>query len=100
VFRQSNEAFWEMKTPLYRAQPELGDARRASSSPHLRAGHRRGELDACLGDPSSLQAVRDDAALATRLGVRSTPTVIVDGVPVSSPSASAVRAALDAALRD
>jgi protein-disulfide isomerase len=101
VFRQSNEAFWEMKTPLYRAQPELGNARRAVELATTYApGIDPGELDACLGDPSSLQAVRDDAAVAARLNVRSTPTVIVDGVPVSSPSASAVRAALDAALRD
>ena len=99
VFRQSNEAFWEMKTPLYRAQPELGNARRAVELATTYApGIDPGELDACLGDPSSLQAVRDDAALAARLNVRSTPTVIVDGLPVSSPSASAVRAALDAAL--
>jgi protein-disulfide isomerase len=101
VFRQSNEAFWEMKTPMYRAQGELGNARRVvelalTYAPSIDAG----ALEACLGDPSSLQAVRDDAALATRLAVRSTPTVIVNGVPVSSPSASAVRAALDAALRN
>jgi protein-disulfide isomerase len=101
VFRQSNEAFWEMKTPLYRAQSELANARRVVELALTYApGIDPGALDACLGDPASLQAVRDDAALATRLGVRSTPTVIVNGVPVSSPSASAVRAALDAALRN
>ncbi|MFN2324093.1 MAG: hypothetical protein ABR510_14210 [Trueperaceae bacterium] len=44
--------------------------------------------------------MRDDAALAVRLEVRATPTVIVNGVKVDSPAASAVRAALDAALRD
>jgi len=101
VFRQSNEAFWEMKTPLYRAQPELGDARRAVELALTYApGVDPGAVDACLADPSSLQAVRDDAALAVRLEVRATPTVLVDGRPVPSPTASAVRAALDAALRN
>ena len=101
VYRQSNDAFWEMKTPLYRAQQELGDARRAVELALTYApGIDAGAVDACLADPSSLQAVRDDAALAVRLEVRATPTVFVDGVKVDSPAASAVRAALDAALRD
>lgn len=101
VFRQSNDAFWEMKTPLYRAQQQLGDARRVVELALTYApGIDAGALDACLADPSSLQAVRDDATLAVRLEVRATPTVIVNGRKVDSPSAAAVRAALDAALRD
>jgi protein-disulfide isomerase len=101
VFRQSNEAFWEMKTPLYRAQAELGNARRTVELATTYApGIDVGALDACIADPSSLQAVRDDVALATRLQVRSTPSVFVNGVAVATPSASAVRAALDDALRN
>jgi len=101
VFRQSNEAFWDMKLPLYRAQQQLGDARRTVELALTYApGIDAGALDACLAEASSLQAVRDDAALAVRLEVRATPTVIVNGVKVDSPAASAVRAALDAALRD
>ncbi len=101
VFRQSNDAFWEMKTPLYRAQQQLGDARRVVELALTYApGIDAGALDACLADPSSLQAVRDDATLAVRLEVRATPTVIVNGRKVDSPSTAAVRAALDAALRN
>lgn len=101
VYRQSNDAFWDMKTPLYRAQQQLGDARRTVELALTYApGIDAGALDACLAEASSLQAVRDDAALAVRLEVRATPTVIVNGVKVDSPAASAVRAALDAALRD
>ena len=101
VFRQSNDAFWEMKTPLYRAQQQLGDARRVVELALTYApGIDAGALDACLADPSSLQAVRDDATLAVRLEVRATPTVFVNGRMVDSPSATAVRAALDAALRN
>jgi protein-disulfide isomerase len=101
VFQQSNDAFWEMKTPLYRAQQQLGDARRVVELALTYApGIDAGALDACLANPSSLQAVRDDATLAVRLEVRATPTVIVNGRKVDSPSAAAVRAALDAALRN
>lgn len=101
VYRQDNAAFWEMKTPLYRSQTELGNARRAVELALTYApGIDAGVLDACLADPSSLQAVRDDAALAVRVEARATPTVFVDGRKVETPSASAVRAALDAALRN
>ena len=66
VFRQDNAAFWEMKTPLYRSQAELGNARRAVELALTYApGIDAGALDACLGDPSSLQAVRDDPPLST-----------------------------------
>ena len=99
VFAQSNDAFWEMKTPLYRAQTELADNRRAlelalTYAPAVDAA----QVDACMADPASLEAVRADSATATELGLRSTPSVVVNGVAVATPSADAVRAAIDAAL--
>ncbi|MDF1522895.1 MAG: thioredoxin domain-containing protein [Trueperaceae bacterium] len=101
VYRQSNEAFWEMKAPLYRAQGELANGRRAVELALTYApGIDAGALDACLAEPSSLEDVRADAATAAALGLRSTPSVLVDGVLVSSPSEAVVRAAIDAALAD
>jgi protein-disulfide isomerase len=101
VFAQSNDAFWEMKTPLYRAQAELTDGRRALELALTYApGVDAAQVDACMADPASLEAVQADAATATRLGLRSTPSVVVNGVAVASPSADAVRAAIDAALAD
>ena len=101
VFSQSNEAFWEMKTPLYRAQAELSDNRRARELALTYApGVDAGAVDACLADPASLEAVRADAATATALELRSTPSVVVNGVTVATPSADAVRAAIDGALAD
>lgn len=101
VYEQSNDAFWEMKAPLFRSQPELDDARRTvelalSYAPGIDAG----ALEACLGDLASMQRVRADVDLATSLQVRATPTIFVNGQMVTAPSAAAVRAALDAALRN
>ena len=99
VFTQSNEAFWEMKTPLYRAQSELSDARRAVVLANQYApGIDAGTLDACLADPGSLAAVRADVARATELQVRATPTVFVNGTMVTPATAANVRSALDRAL--
>jgi protein-disulfide isomerase len=99
VYAQSNDAFWEMKTPLYRAQEELADNRRALELALTYApGIDAAQVDACMADPASLEAVRADSATATELGLRSTPSVVVNGVAVATPSADAVRAAIDAAL--
>jgi protein-disulfide isomerase len=99
VFAHTNDAYWEMKTPLYRAQAELADARRALELALTYApGVDAAQVDACLADPASLEAVRADSATATALGLRSTPSVVVNGVAVATPSAEAVRAAIDAAL--
>ena len=101
VFEQSNEAFWEMKTPLYRAQTELADQRRALELALTYApGVDAALVDACMADPASLEAVRADSATASALSLRSTPSVVVNGVAVGTPSADGVRAAIDAALAD
>lgn len=98
VYRQSNDAFWEMKGPLYRAQGELRDARGARDLALTYApGIDAGELDACMADPSSLEVVRTDTQLAQRLSLTGTPSVLVDGVSVS-PTLDSVRRAIDAAL--
>jgi protein-disulfide isomerase len=99
VYRQSNDAFWEMKTPLYRAQGELRDTRRARELALTYApGVDAGALDACMADPSSLEAVRRDTQLAQSLGLRGTPSVLVNGVAVT-PTLADVRRAIDGALR-
>jgi protein-disulfide isomerase len=99
VYRQSNDAFWEMKSPLYRAQGELDNVRRARELALTYApGVDAGELDRCLEDEASLTSVRDDTQLAQQLGLRGTPSVIVNGTPVSSPTLAEVRRAIEAAL--
>lgn len=101
VYRQSNEAFWEMKPPLYRAQAELADTRRARELALTYApGVDATQLDACLADASSLEAVRTDTTMATGLSVNATPTLFVNGVRVASPTLAAVRSAIDDALRN
>jgi protein-disulfide isomerase len=99
VQRQSVDAFWDMKSPVYRAQAELDDPRRARELVLTYApGVDAGELDRCMADESSLAAVRDDTQLAQRLGLRGTPSVLVNGQQVQSPTLDAVRRAIDAEL--
>ncbi len=100
VFQQSNSAFWDMKSPLYRAQPELDQARRAEELALTYApGIDEDVFRECLSADASLERVRADRAIATDLNLRGTPSVVVDGTPVTSPTLGDVRRAVDAALR-
>jgi protein-disulfide isomerase len=100
VRRQSNDAFWDIKAPLYRVQDELKTPRRAREiALSLAPGIVAAELDACMLDAGSLEAVRRDTRVAQALSLRGTPAVLVNGVAVSSPNLTEVRRAIDAALR-
>ena len=100
VFQQSNSAFWDMKSPLYRAQPELDQARRAEELALTYApGIDEDAFRECLRADASLERVRADRTIATDLNLRGTPSVVVDGTPVTSPTLDDVRRAVDAALR-
>ncbi len=100
VYRQSNDAFWDMKSPLYRAQGELDIARRAEELALTYApGIDEAAFRACLTADDSLQRVRDDRTIATELNLRGTPSVAVNGAPLASATVPEVRRAVEAALR-
>jgi len=100
VAEQSNDAFWDMKSPLYRAQGELDTARRAEELALTYApGIDEAAFRTCLAGDASLASVRADRTVATDLNLRGTPSVVVDGTPLASATLAEVRRAVDAALR-
>ena len=100
VFEQSNDAFWDMKSPLYRSQNELDVARRAEQLALTYApGVDEAQLRSCLNDPASLERVRADRSIATDLNLRGTPSVAVNGTPLPSATLAEVQRAVAAALR-
>jgi protein-disulfide isomerase len=100
VAEQSNDAFWDMKSPLYRAQTELDTARRAEDLALTYApGVDEAAFRTCLASDESLAAVRADRTLATELNLRGTPAVIVNDSVLASATLAEVRRAVDAALR-
>jgi protein-disulfide isomerase len=100
VYRQSNDTFWEMKSPLYRAQSELDSTRRAEELALMYApGIEEASFRACLAADDSLQRVRADRAVATGLNLRGTPSVAVNGSPLPAATLAEIRRAVEAALR-
>jgi protein-disulfide isomerase len=70
--------FWEYREALFRGQSRLATA------PYAELARRFGldvqRFDTCRADPATVAAVRDDAALAARNGIASTPTFVVGRV--------------------
>ncbi len=100
VFQQSNDAFWDMKSPLYRAQGELDNARRAEELALTYApGIDEATFRACLASEESMARVRADRTIATDLNLRGTPSVVVNGQVLASATVPEVRRAVEAALR-
>jgi len=96
VRHQSELAFWEYKTVLYRTQQQgFAPARLISLARDYVPGLDLSAFESCLSERRTEERVRSDFAMASRAGVNATPTVFVNGRPVS-PSYQAVRAALEA----
>ncbi|HET9693969.1 MAG TPA: thioredoxin domain-containing protein [Steroidobacteraceae bacterium] len=67
--------FWEFREALFRGQSRLATA------PYDELARRFGldvaQFAACRADPALVAAVREDAALAARNGIDSTPTFVI-----------------------
>ncbi|MBS3965982.1 MAG: DsbA family protein [Truepera sp.] len=96
VRAQSELGFWEYKTVLYRTQQQgFAPARLINLARDYVPGLDLSAFESCLSERRTEERVRMDFAMASRAGVNATPTVFVNGRPVS-PSYQAVRAALEA----
>jgi protein-disulfide isomerase len=70
--------FWEYREALFRGQAQLANAPYAALAERL--GLDVARFEACRADPALAAAVRDDAALAARNGIASTPTFVIGRV--------------------
>ena len=70
--------YWEYREALFRGQSQL------ASAPYAAIAERFGldvpGFEACRTDPATAAAVREDAALAARNGIASTPTFVIGRV--------------------
>lgn len=97
VRRQSDDAFWAFETAAFRSQSNLDEARAISLALEYTGGIDEEELRGCVAEDRGLDAVRADVATAQELGLRGTPSVLVDGEQVDA-TYDGVVAAIEAAL--
>lgn len=105
AYAQDPQAFWEYKTVIYRAQgPESQQWATPARLEEL--ARDVGDLDAaalrqCVEAKTYQAAVQADNDMTRAAGVTATPTLFVNGSPVSSAlNYDAVKTAIDRALAD
>jgi protein-disulfide isomerase len=97
VHAQDDDAFWAFEIAAFRSQANLDEARAISLALEYTGGIDEEELRACVAEDRGLDAVRADVAAAQELGLRGTPSVLVDGEQVDA-TYDGVAAAIEAAL--
>jgi protein-disulfide isomerase len=99
VYRQDNDAFWDVYEAFFRVQNQLGNSRNvqqlvSSSAPGL----DQAALQQCMNGNETIDLVRADGQMAQASGANATPTVFVDGVKVAQASYDQNKQAIDRAL--
>lgn len=97
VRAQDDDAFWAFETAAFRSQANLSEALAISLALEYTGGIDEQELRACVAEDRGVDAVRADVAAAQELGLRGTPSVLVDGDQVDA-TYDGVAAAIEAAL--
>ena len=97
VFREDEGAFWEFKQVAYRSQDDLSERRALDLVSEYLPEVDAEAVRTCASEDLALDAVRSDVATAQALGLRGTPSVLVDGTEVTA-TYQAVRSAVESAL--
>jgi protein-disulfide isomerase len=103
AFRQNEEAFWEYKTILYRAQGSFNQ-QNVTAQRLADLAQNVGDLDAdelrvCVEERRYEADVIADRTQGTNAGITGTPGIIVNGQVVQNPNNyNELRAAIEAAL--
>jgi protein-disulfide isomerase len=97
VHAQDDDAFWAFEIAAFRSQANLDEARAISLALEYTGGIDEEALRTCVAEDRGLDAVRADVAAAQELGLRGTPSVLVDGEQVDA-TYDGVAAAIEAAL--
>lgn len=90
-FRQYHDALYARQVAI--GVMSWGDFAEAAGVPDLR-GFR-----SCMADTAHAGAVRTDLATATELGLRGTPTIILDGYVLTGPGLADLERRVDRAVR-
>lgn len=99
VLDQGNDAFWQYHTALFEQFTFSGASNDELVSLANDLGLDSAALDSCIGARTHELTVRYDENRGRDLGFRATPTIVINGQRIFSPSEDNLRAAIEQALR-
>ncbi len=100
VAEQGDDAFWRFEEVAFRAQDTLNEANAVALAERYVDGLDADALASCIASGRGLEAAKADTDRAVALGLRGTPSVVVNGEFVPAANYADVVAAIDDALAD
>ena len=97
VYDQGNEKFWEFHDEVFARQKEIGAGEAAGRFSEMARGLGvdMAKYEECVGSDATKQRVASDVEEGKAVGVRATPTFVVDGVVVPGADMKTIRKAID-----
>ena len=102
AYDQGNDKFWAFHDKIFDNQKkiQLANADETFNTYAKELGLNMQEFDKCLGSPEVAARVDAEMKEAEAIGVRSTPTFVVDGMIVPGANPDGVKSAIDLKLSD
>ena len=97
VYDQGNDKFWEFHDEVFASQKEIGAGEAAGRFSEIAGGLGvdMAKYDECVGSEETKRRVASDVEEGEAIGVRATPTFVVNGVVVPGADVKAIRKAID-----
>lgn len=100
AYEQGNDYFWKLHDELFGKQKEITVER---SKEQFKAfakgiGLDAGRFEACVNSPQTAARVENEIKEGQSIGVNSTPTFVVNGMPVIGANPEGLKAAIEASL--
>jgi len=100
AYQQGNDNFWEFHDMVFEKQKEITveKSKEQFKTYAKEVGLDQGKFEACFGSQEIASRVESEIKEGQSVGVNSTPTFIVNGMPVPGANAEGLKAAIEASL--
>ncbi len=100
AYQQGNDNFWEFHDKVFEKQKEITveKSKEQFKTFAKEVGLDQGKFEACFSSQEIASRVQSEIKEGQSVGVNSTPTFIVNGMPVPGANAEGLKAAIEASL--
>ncbi len=102
AYEQGNDKFWAFHDEIFDNQSKinLANADETFTAYAKKIGLNTKEFDKCIASPETAAKVQEEVEEAQSIGVRSTPTFVVEGMIVPGANPDGVKSAIDLKLSE
>ncbi len=100
AYNQGNELFWKFHDILFEKQKEITveKSKEQFKAFAKQIGLDAGKFEACVNSPDTATRVQNELKEGQSIGINSTPTFVVNGMPVPGATPEGLKAAIEASL--